>query len=90
MLSCLCRRWLGAGQRRKQIIMLHMLPSFGMNGVIAGQYTYTAEIYPPRSGTGMARHRLLARIVVIVSPTIVGRVAYPGAGFQAFAMTTAI
>jgi putative MFS transporter len=71
--------------------MLSMLLSFGMNGVIAGQYTYTAEIYPTSiRATGMGAASAFARIGSIASPTIVG-VAYPVLGFAGvFAMMTAI
>ena len=91
LLSCLSALGLALASGEHQIIMLSMLLSFGMNGVIAGQYTYTAEIYPTSiRATGMGAASAFARIGSIASPTIVG-VAYPVLGFAGvFAMMTAI
>lgn len=91
LLSCLAALGLAFATGETQIILLSMLLSFGMNGVIAGQYTYTAEIYPTAiRATGMGAASAFARIGSIASPTIVG-VAYPVLGFGGvFAMMTAI
>ncbi|OZI55259.1 MFS transporter [Bordetella genomosp. 5] len=91
LLSCLAALGLAFATGETQIILLSMLLSFGMNGVIAGQYTYTAEIYPTAiRATGMGAASAFARIGSIASPTIVG-VAYPVLGFGGvFAMMTCI
>ncbi|MFJ1300026.1 MFS transporter [Pseudomonadota bacterium AL_CKDN230030165-1A_HGKHYDSX7] len=91
LLSCLAALGLAFAAGETQIILLSMLLSFGMNGVIAGQYTYTAEIYPTSiRATGMGAASAFARIGSIASPTIVG-VAYPVLGFGGvFAMMTCI
>ncbi|MGN6579911.1 MAG: MFS transporter [Bordetella sp.] len=91
LLSCLAALGLAFAGGETHILVLSMLLSFGMNGVIAGQYTYTAEIYPTEiRATGMGAASAFARIGSIASPTIVG-VAYPVLGFGGvFAMMTAI
>lgn len=91
LVSCLAALGLALAQNETQIIALSMLLSFGMNGVIAGQYTYTAEIYPTSiRATGMGAASAFARIGSIASPTIVG-VAYPVLGFAGvFVMMTSI
>jgi len=91
LISCLAALGLAFAGAEDQIIMLSMLLSFGMNGVIAGQYTYTAEVYPTTiRATGMGAASAFARIGSIASPTIVGA-AYPVLGFGGvFAMMTGI
>jgi len=81
LVSCLAALGLAFAGADQEIILLSMLLSFGMNGVIAGQYTYTSEIYPTSiRATGMGTASALARIGSIASPTIVGA-AYPVLGF---------
>lgn len=89
--ACLAALGLAFGAGDTQIILYSMLLSFGMNGVIAGQYTYTSEIYPTSiRATGMGTASALARIGSIASPTIVGA-AYPVLGFGGvFVMITAV
>ncbi|OZI42924.1 MFS transporter [Bordetella genomosp. 4] len=91
LFSCLAALGLAFANGEAEIILLSMLLSFGMNGVIAGQYTYTAEIYPTAiRATGMGAASAFARVGSIASPTIVG-VAYPVLGFGGvFAMMTTI
>ncbi|SAL27618.1 MFS transporter [Caballeronia cordobensis] len=79
--SCLAALGLAFASGDAHIVLYSMLLSFGMNGVVAGQYTYTAEIYPTSiRATGMGTASALARIGSIASPTIVGA-AYPVLGF---------
>lgn len=89
--ACLAALGLAFAASETQIVLYSMLLSFGMNGVIAGQYTYTSEIYPTSiRATGMGTASALARIGSIASPTIVGA-AYPVLGFGGvFVMITAV
>ncbi len=81
LVACLAALGLAFAASDTQIVLYSMLLSFGMNGVVAGQYTYTAEIYPTAiRATGMGTASALARIGSIASPTIVGA-AYPVLGF---------
>jgi putative MFS transporter len=91
VVSCLAALGLAFASGDSDIIMLSMLLSFGMNGIVAAQYTYTAEIYPTSiRATGMGAASAFARIGSIASPTIVGA-AYPVLGFGGvFAMMTAV
>lgn len=91
LVACLAALGLAFSAGDTQIVVYSMLLSFGMNGVIAGQYTYTAEIYPTSiRATGMGTASALARIGSIASPTIVGA-AYPVLGFGGvFVMITAV
>ncbi|MFT4193659.1 MFS transporter [Ottowia sp.] len=91
LVSCIAGLGLAFSGSDAEIILYSMLLSFGMNGVIAGQYTYTAEIYPtPIRATGMGTASALARIGSIASPTIVGA-AYPVLGFGGvFVLITAV
>lgn len=91
LVSCLAALGLAFAGADQEIILLSMLLSFGMNGVIAGQYTYTSEIYPTSiRATGMGTASALARIGSIASPTIVGA-AYPVLGFGGvFALMTGV
>lgn len=91
LVSCLAALGLAFANSDQEIIWLSMLLSFGMNGVIAGQYTYTSEIYPTSiRATGMGTASALARIGSIASPTIVGA-AYPVLGFGGvFALMTGV
>jgi putative MFS transporter len=91
VVSCLAALGLAFAAGDSDIVMLSMLLSFGMNGIIAAQYTYTAEIYPTSiRATGMGAASAFARIGSIASPTIVGA-AYPVLGFGGvFAMMTGV
>ncbi|KVE66093.1 MFS transporter [Burkholderia vietnamiensis] len=91
LVACLAALGLAFAAGDTEIVLYSMLLSFGMNGVIAGQYTYTAEIYPTAiRATGMGTASALARIGSIASPTIVGA-AYPVLGFGGvFVLITAV
>ena len=91
LVACLAALGLAFAAGDTQIVVYSMLLSFGINGVIAGQYTYTAEIYPTSiRATGMGAASALARIGSIASPTIVGA-AYPVLGFGGvFVMITTV
>ncbi|WP_321812538.1 MULTISPECIES: MFS transporter [unclassified Burkholderia] len=91
LVACLAALGLPFAAGDTEIVLYSMLLSFGMNGVIAGQYTYTAEIYPTSiRATGMGTASALARIGSIASPTIVGA-AYPVLGFGGvFVLITAV
>ena len=91
VVSCLAALGLAFAGADSDIVLLSMLLSFGMNGIISAQYTYTAEIYPTSiRATGMGAASAFARIGSIASPTIVGA-AYPVLGFGGvFAMMTGV
>lgn len=91
LVSCLAALGLAFAAGDTQIVACSMLLSFGINGVVAGQYTYTAEIYPTSiRATGMGAASAMARIGSIASPTIVGA-AYPVLGFGGvFVMITSV
>jgi len=65
--------------------------SFSMNGVNAGEYAYTPEVFPTRlRATGMGAASAFGRIGAICSPMLVGYI-YPLWGFPGvFGMTTAM
>ena len=73
------------------VLIASILLSFGMNGVNAGQYAYTPELYPTSiRATGMGSASSFARLGAIASPTIVGAI-YPILGFGGvFGMTTLV
>ncbi|ALM83078.1 MFS transporter [Bordetella sp. N] len=73
------------------ILIASIFLSFGMNGVNAGQYAYTPELYPTHMrATGMGTASSFARLGAIASPTIVGAI-YPALGFAGvFGMTTLV
>lgn len=91
LVACLAAMGLAFAAGDTEIVLYSMLLSFGMNGVIAGQYTYTAEIYPTAiRATGMGAASAVARIGSIASPTIIGA-AYPILGFGGvFVLITAV
>lgn len=91
LVACLAAMGLAFSAGDTEIMLYSMLLSFGMNGVIAGQYTYTAEIYPTAiRATGMGAASAFARIGSIASPTIIGA-AYPVLGFGGvFVLITAV
>jgi MFS transporter, putative metabolite:H+ symporter len=67
------------------------LLSFFINGVNAGEYAYTPEVFPTRvRATGVGTASAIGRIGAISSPILVGYI-YPIAGFPGvFGMTTAV
>ncbi|MBP0639736.1 MFS transporter [Cupriavidus sp. AcVe19-6a] len=73
------------------ILVASVLLSFSMNGVNAGQYAYTPEIYPTSvRATGMGAASSFGRIGAIASPALVGYI-YPILGFSGvFGMTTMV
>ncbi|WP_454744078.1 MFS transporter [Cupriavidus necator] len=73
------------------ILIASVLLSFSMNGVNAGQYAYTPEIYPTAvRATGMGAASSFGRIGAIASPALVGYI-YPLLGFSGvFGMTTLV
>ena len=73
------------------VIVASICLSFSMNGVNAGQYAYTPELYPTAvRATGMGAASSFARLGAIASPTLVGFI-YPILGFAGvFGMTTLV
>lgn len=65
--------------------------SFFMNGVNAGEYAYTPEVFPTNvRATGMGTASAIGRIGAIASPILVGYI-FPIGGFAGvFGMTTAV
>lgn len=74
-----------------QVIILAMTLSFFVNGIAAGEYAYTPEVFPTRiRATGVGTASAIGRIGGIAAPILVGAV-YPIGGFAGvFGMTTAI
>ncbi|MDS7594237.1 MFS transporter [Agrobacterium tumefaciens] len=74
-----------------QVIALAMTLSFFINGVAAGEYAYTPEVFPTRiRATGVGTASAIGRIGGIAAPILVGAV-YPIGGFAGvFGMTTVI
>ncbi|MNT56685.1 putative niacin/nicotinamide transporter NaiP [compost metagenome] len=68
-----------------------MTLSFFINGVAAGEYAYTPEVFPTRiRATGVGTASAIGRIGGIAAPILVGAV-YPIGGFAGvFGMTTVI
>ncbi|KXV22854.1 MFS transporter [Gluconobacter japonicus] len=71
------------------ILVASILLSFFMNGVNAGEYAYTPEIFPTEvRATGMGAASAVGRIGAIAAPIIVGYV-FPIGGFAGvFGITT--
>jgi MFS transporter, putative metabolite:H+ symporter len=73
------------------IIIASVFLSFAMNGVYAGLYAYTPDLFPPSSrasGQGVAVG--VSRVGAMVSPVLVG-ILYPSVGFLGvFGATVAI
>jgi putative MFS transporter len=78
-------------QNDEQFVGFSILLSFFINGMIAGQYAYTPEIFPTAvRATGVGTASAIGRLGGITSPILVGYV-YPVAGFTGvFGMTTAV
>jgi MFS transporter, putative metabolite:H+ symporter len=74
-----------------QVMTLSIALSFFMNGVNAGEYAYTPEVFPTDvRATGMGTASAIGRLGAIASPVLVGYVL-PIAGFAGvFGMTTAM
>lgn len=82
---------LAFAQSDAQVILLAMVLSFFINGVAAGEYAYTPEVFPTRiRATGVGTASAIGRIGGIAAPILVGAV-YPIGGFAGvFGMTTGI
>jgi putative MFS transporter len=78
-------------QSDTQFVVFSILLSFFINGMIAGQYAYTPEIFPTSiRATGVGTASAIGRLGGISSPILVGYV-YPIAGFAGvFGMTTVV
>ncbi|NTA83768.1 MFS transporter [Agrobacterium tumefaciens] len=74
-----------------QVIAASMMLSFFINGVAAGEYAYTPEVFPTRfRATGVGTASAVGRVGGIAAPILVGYV-YPIGGFAGvFGMTTGI
>jgi MFS transporter, putative metabolite:H+ symporter len=74
-----------------EVITASILLSFFMNGVNAGEYAYTPEVFPTHvRATGMGTASAVGRLGAIASPVLVGYIL-PIAGFGGvFGMTTAV
>lgn len=75
----------------QQVLIMCVLLSFFINGVSAGEYAYTPEVFPTRvRATGVGTASAIGRIGAISSPILVGYI-YPIAGFAGvFGMTTCV
>ncbi len=82
---------LAFAQTDTQVILASMALSFFINGVAAGEYAYTPEVFPTRfRATGVGTASAVGRIGGIAAPVLVGYV-YPLGGFAGvFGMTTVI
>ena len=68
-------------QNNAQVLIAGMALSMFLNGVYAGLYSYTPEIFPTRiRATGMATTSAIARLGAISAPIIIGT-AYQSLGF---------
>lgn len=78
-------------QTDQQVLIMSIMLSFFINGVSAGEYAYTPEVFPTRvRATGVGSASAFGRIGAISSPILVGYI-YPVAGFGGvFGMTTAV
>jgi MFS transporter, putative metabolite:H+ symporter len=78
-------------QTDTQVVAMSVLLSFFINGVNAGEYAYTPEVFPTRvRATGVGTASAIGRIGAIASPILVGYL-YPIAGFAGvFGMTTGV
>jgi MFS transporter, putative metabolite:H+ symporter len=74
-----------------QVVLMSVMLSFFINGVNAGEYAYTPEIFPTRiRATGVGTASAIGRLGAIASPILVGYL-YPIAGFAGvFGMTTGV
>lgn len=72
---------MAVAQTNTQVLIAGMALSLFLNGVYAGLYSYTPEIFPTRvRATGMATTSAIARLGAIAAPIIIGA-AYGGLGF---------
>jgi MFS transporter, putative metabolite:H+ symporter len=78
-------------QSDSQVVAMSILLSFFINGVNAGEYAYTPEVFPTRvRTTGVGTASAIGRLGAIASPILVGYL-YPIAGFAGvFGMTTGV
>jgi MFS transporter, putative metabolite:H+ symporter len=90
-LACVSAIWLAFAGSDLTIVLASIAMSFSMNGVNAGEYAYTPEVFPTHlRATGMGTASAFGRIGAICSPMLVGYV-YPIWGFAGvFGMTTLI
>ncbi|SDV48826.1 MFS transporter [Chitinasiproducens palmae] len=90
-LACVAGIWLANAASDTSVVMASIFMSFAMNGVNAGEYAYTPEVFPTHlRATGMGTASAFGRIGAICSPMLVGYV-YPIWGFAGvFGITTAI
>lgn len=89
VLACLSGLWLANAGSDLTIILASIAMSFSMNGVNAGEYAYTPEVFPTHlRATGMGTASAFGRLGAICSPMLVGYI-YPIWGFAGvFGMTT--
>ena len=90
-LACLSAISLAFARTDLVIVLAAVALSFSMNGVNAGEYAYTPEVFPTHlRATGMGAASAFGRIGAICSPMLVGYI-YPLWGFPGvFGMTTAM
>lgn len=91
ILTCVAGIWLANAGSDLSIVLASIAMSFAMNGVNAGEYAYTPEVFPTHlRATGMGTASAFGRVGAICSPMLVGYV-YPIWGFAGvFGMTTVI
>jgi MFS transporter, putative metabolite:H+ symporter len=91
VLACFSAISLAFAHTDTVIVLAAVALSFSMNGVNAGEYAYTPEVFPTRlRATGMGAASAFGRIGAICSPMLVGYI-YPLWGFPGvFGMTTAM
>lgn len=91
ILTCVAGIWLANAGSDLTIVLASIAMSFAMNGVNAGEYAYTPEVFPTHlRATGMGTASAFGRVGAICSPMLVGYV-YPIWGFAGvFGMTTVI
>jgi len=91
VLTCASGIWLANAGGDLAIVLASIAMSFSMNGVNAGEYAYTPEVFPTHlRATGMGTASAFGRVGAICSPMLVGYV-YPIWGFAGvFGMTTVI
>jgi putative MFS transporter len=82
---------LAFSETNMQMLVGSISLSFFMNGVNAGEYAYTPEVFPTNvRATGMGTASAIGRIGAISSPILVGYI-FPIGGFAGvFGMTTAV
>lgn len=90
-MACVSALGLAIARDNPFIVLAGIALSFSMNGVNAGLYAYTPELFPtPIRATGMGAASAFGRIGAIASPMLVGYL-YPLYGFSGvFGMTTIV